>query len=427
MAKKDLAPGETLDAIGEYTYRAWIMTVEDAVAAKAIPCGLLEGGKVTKPITQGRAPHLCQLRRRCQPPRIVALRKRQDDMLKGTADDECRRQRSSRTPGPSTRSTAPHELKEALRKMYLIRRFEEGAEEAYMRGLIHGTMHLSIGQEATAVGSTMALRNTDYITSTHRGHGHCIGKGADPKLMFAEFFGKEEGYCRGRGGSMHIADVATGNLGANGIVGGGLPIAVGAALAIKKQKRDDVAMCFFGDGAIERRRLPRGAQHGVDLEAARGLRLREQQVWHVGLDRALDGGGQCRRPRAGLRHAGRDRRRQRHRRCGRGDRRRPSRAPARARARRWSSARPTARAAIRARDRNRYRTKEEIEEWKARDPIPLFRDRTDGAWHCHRGRGCRRSATAAEAEIAAGIEFARNGTDPDTDEVTRDVYSPEAA
>jgi pyruvate dehydrogenase E1 component alpha subunit len=126
------------------------------------------------------------------------------------------------------------DLKEALRKMYLIRRFEEGAEEAYMRGLIHGTMHLSIGQEASAVGATMALRKTDYITSTHRGHGHCIGKGAEPKLMFAEFFGKEEGYCRGRGGSMHIADVATGNLGANGIVGGGLPIAVGAALAAKK-------------------------------------------------------------------------------------------------------------------------------------------------------------------------------------------------
>ncbi|MGL6181356.1 MAG: thiamine pyrophosphate-dependent dehydrogenase E1 component subunit alpha, partial [Aestuariivirga sp.] len=140
-------------------------------------------------------------------------------------------------------------LKQALKRMYLIRRFEEGAEEAYMRGLIHGTMHLSIGQEASAVGATMALRPSDFITSTHRGHGHCIGKGADPKLMFAEFFGKEEGYCRGRGGSMHIADVASGNLGANGIVGGGIPIAVGAALSLKKQKRDNVVICFFGDGA----------------------------------------------------------------------------------------------------------------------------------------------------------------------------------
>ena len=120
-------------------------------------------------------------------------------------------------------------LREALRKMYLIRRFEEGAEEAYMRGLIHGTMHLSIGQEASAVGICMPLTDADYITSTHRGHGHCIGKGAEVKRMFAEFFGKETGYCKGRGGSMHIADPAKGNLGANGIVGGGIPIAVGGA------------------------------------------------------------------------------------------------------------------------------------------------------------------------------------------------------
>src|SRR5689334_3461028 len=91
----------------------------------------------------------------------------------------------------------PGALKEALRRMYLIRRFEEGAEDSYTRGLIHGTMHLSIGQEASAVGSCMDLRKTDYITSTHRGHGHCIAKGADPKLRFAEFFGKEEGYCPG--------------------------------------------------------------------------------------------------------------------------------------------------------------------------------------------------------------------------------------
>ena len=147
------------------------------------------------------------------------------------------------------RQFQPEALQDALRRMYLIRRFEEGAEDSYMRGLIHGTMHLSIGQEASAVGACMHLRKTDYITSTHRGHGHCIAKGADPKLMFAEFFGKEEGYCRGRGGSMHIADVESGNLGANGIVAGGIPIAVGAALAIKKQKRDDVAVSFFGDGA----------------------------------------------------------------------------------------------------------------------------------------------------------------------------------
>ncbi|MEP0566218.1 MAG: thiamine pyrophosphate-dependent dehydrogenase E1 component subunit alpha, partial [Paracoccaceae bacterium] len=140
-------------------------------------------------------------------------------------------------------------LKGALKKMYLIRKFEEGAEDSYMRGLIHGTMHLSIGQEASAVGTCLGLTDDDKITSTHRGHGHCIAKGADVSRMFAEFFGKESGYCKGRGGSMHIADVAKGNLGANGIVGGGLPIAVGAALSAKRLGKDYVTVCFFGDGA----------------------------------------------------------------------------------------------------------------------------------------------------------------------------------
>ena len=156
----------------------------------------------------------------------------------------------ARTNRPTVydRLTAPA-LREALRRMHLVRQFEEGAEQAYMRGQIHGTMHLSIGQEASAVGICAALGAGDKITSTHRGHGHCIGKGADPARMFAEFFGKEDGYCRGRGGSMHIADVAQGNLGANGIVGGGLPIAVGAALAMRQQKRREVVVCFFGDGA----------------------------------------------------------------------------------------------------------------------------------------------------------------------------------
>ena len=147
------------------------------------------------------------------------------------------------------RAYAPEELIEALRKMHLIRRFEEGAEDSYMRGLIHGTMHLSIGQEASAVASCMALTDEDTITSTHRGHGHCVAKGADLGRMFAEFFGKETGYCRGRGGSMHIADVSKGNLGANGIVGGGLPLAVGAALSSKRLGKNTVTVCFFGDGA----------------------------------------------------------------------------------------------------------------------------------------------------------------------------------
>ena len=143
----------------------------------------------------------------------------------------------------------PDSARDALRTMWTIRRFEEAVDDLFARGLMHGTMHLSIGQEASATGSCLALRADDAITSTHRGHGHCIAKGADLTRMMAELLAKETGYCRGRGGSMHIADVATGNLGANGIVAGGIPIAAGAALAYQLRGEDRVVACFFGDGA----------------------------------------------------------------------------------------------------------------------------------------------------------------------------------
>ncbi len=143
----------------------------------------------------------------------------------------------------------PTTARRTLETMWLIRRFEEAVDDLFARGLMHGTMHLSIGQEASATGACFALRDDDAITSTHRGHGHCIAKGADLERMMAELLAKETGYCRGRGGSMHIADVATGNLGANGIVAGGIPIAAGAALAYRLQGIDRVVMSFFGDGA----------------------------------------------------------------------------------------------------------------------------------------------------------------------------------
>src|SRR5918999_1674439 len=133
--------------------------------------------------------------------------------------------------------------------MWTARRFEEAVDQLFARGLMHGTMHLSIGQEASATGTCLALQPDDLITSTHRGHSHCVAKGADLTRMMAELLAKDRGYCRGRGGSMHIADVARGNLGANGIVGGGIPIAVGAGLAHKMQGTDKVALSFFGDGA----------------------------------------------------------------------------------------------------------------------------------------------------------------------------------
>src|SRR6202040_376922 len=136
------------------------------------------------------------------------------------------------------------------RQMVRIRLFEEQVNELYTRALMPGLAHLYIGEEAVAVGICEALKNTDYVTSTHRGHGHCLAKGATPDRMLAELLGKEAGYCRGKGGSMHIADPATGNLGANAIVGGSTGIATGAAFTAKYLKTGQVAVCFFGEGAL---------------------------------------------------------------------------------------------------------------------------------------------------------------------------------
>ena len=136
------------------------------------------------------------------------------------------------------------------RQMVAIRLFEERVNDLYTRALMPGLAHLYIGEEAIAVGICEALRRDDYITSTHRGHGHCLAKGASPDRMFAELLGKEAGYCKGKGGSMHIADPDTGNLGANAIVGGSAGIATGAAFAAKYLKNGQVAVCFFGEGAL---------------------------------------------------------------------------------------------------------------------------------------------------------------------------------
>jgi len=140
-------------------------------------------------------------------------------------------------------------LLDMLKTMHEIRYFEQKADTLFAQGKIHGTMHLSIGQEGVAAGAGAALRPGDYLLNTHRGHGHCIAKGADLNLMMAEFRGKEVGYCRGRGGSMHITDVSRHNLGANGIVGGGIGMAMGVGLAVKLQKEDHVVLGVFGDGA----------------------------------------------------------------------------------------------------------------------------------------------------------------------------------
>ena len=146
---------------------------------------------------------------------------------------------------------------EMYRKMVTIRTFDQKAVEEFHIGNIPGVVHAYIGEEAVAVGVCSALRKTDRITSTHRGHGHTIAKGADINLMMAELFGRSNGYCHGKGGSLHIADFSVGMLGANGIVGAGLPLATGAALAAQLEGGDGVAVSFFGDGASNE-----GAFHG---------------------------------------------------------------------------------------------------------------------------------------------------------------------
>jgi acetoin:2,6-dichlorophenolindophenol oxidoreductase subunit alpha len=314
------------------------------------------------------------------------------------------------------------ELREALRKMHIIRKFEEGAEDLYQRGLSYGTMHLSVGQEASAVGATMMLRKTDYITSTHRGHGHCIGKGAEAKFMFAEFLGMEEGYCRGRGGSMHIADMSTGNLGANGIVGGGIPIAAGAAMGIKQMKRDDAVVCFFGDGASNEGafhealnmaavwKLPvvyvcENNQYGMSVSSERSMSVKDVATRAISYNMpgvVADGNAIADVAEAVDEAIARARR-------GEG----PSLVECK-----------TYRTKGHSRsDRNRYRSKEEIEMWKLRDPIPAFVNEL-----IENGVLSKAETEAVDAEttqeIADAIVFAQNGTKPTHIDIASEVYTP---
>ena len=319
------------------------------------------------------------------------------------------------------RTYTPDQLREALKRMYLIRRFEEGAEDSYTRGLIHGTMHLSIGQEASAMATCMELTDSDKITSTHRGHGHCIAKGADVGRMFAEFFGKETGYCHGRGGSMHIADVKTGNLGANGIVGGGLPIAVGAALSAKRLGKPDVTVCFFGDGANNEGafheslnmasvwKLPvifvcENNQYGMSTSIKRSTavaRISDRAVAYAMPGVTVDGNDFSAVAEAVHNAVVRAR-------AGEG----PSLVENLTY--RWRGHSKS--------DRNRYRSKEEIESWMKRDPIARFQAELIAHGVLDQA-GADAIAAAAVTDMEAGIEFAKASPAPNVSEVTRYVYA----
>ncbi|HEY46290.1 MAG: hypothetical protein AMJ88_05330 [Anaerolineae bacterium SM23_ 63] len=311
--------------------------------------------------------------------------------------------------------------REMLRQMYSIRAFEEMAEQLYAMGKIHGTMHLSIGMEASAVGAIAALRPDDLILSTHRGHGHCIAKGADLNRMMAEFIGKETGYCRGRGGSMHIADIEGGNLGANGVVAGGVPIAVGVGLSLKMQKRDQIILCFFGDGAANlgpfhealnmaaiwslpvvyvcennqyamsfhvrkafaiERISDRATAYGMPGETVDGNDvLAVYEAVSKGIERARAGQGPSLIENVTYRWRGHSRS-----------------------------------------DINRYRTKEEIESWQEKCPIKRFRKHLldEGVLT---GEEIDRIKEEAYTAIDAAVEFSEASPDPDLKTIEEGVYA----
>ena len=308
-------------------------------------------------------------------------------------------------------------------RMVAIRLFEERVNDLYTRALMPGLAHLYIGEEAIAVGVCEALKNNDYITSTHRGHGHCLAKGASPDLMFAELLGKEAGYCKGKGGSMHIADPATGNLGANAIVGGSTGIATGAAFASKYLKTGQVAVCFFGEGALGQGLLyeelnlaqlwmlpvifvcenngyneythfsestagdvaKRAEAFGMANETADGQNVRETYaIAQKYIERARSGGGpaflQFKTYRYHGHHVG-----------------------------------DIARAY--------YRPKAEEQEWVTeRDPITLH-----GTWLMENGLADRAALDAIQeklvVEMDAAVDFAVNAPYPDPSRVTEDVYA----
>ncbi len=305
--------------------------------------------------------------------------------------------------------------------MLTIRRFEEKVAELFAVGKIPGFVHLYIGEEAVATGVCAHLRKDDYITSTHRGHGHLISKGGDLKLMMAELFGKRSGYCKGKGGSMHIADVDLGILGANGIVGGGPPIATGAALAAKYKGTGQVAVCFLGDGASNQGTFHEGVNlasiwklpaifvvennmYGISLPQTRSMRVQDIADRAAAYDIpgfVVDGndviavyeaaGEAIRRAREGEGPALIECKTYRHRGHFEGD--------------------PMA-----------YRTREEEEMWKAKDPIARFESKL-------MEMGVLTEAKAKEindsivARVQEAVRFAEESPWPAPEELLQDVYT----
>jgi len=325
------------------------------------------------------------------------------------------------SPAPESVGVLP---REQLERMYLqmlqTRAFEEKVAYFFSRGMIHGTTHLYIGEEGTAIGAIAALDPDDLITSTHRGHGHTIAKGMDLNAMMAELFGRRDGACKGKGGSMHIADLSKGNLGANGVVGGGIPIAVGAALSIQMAKQNRVVVCFFGDGAINEGsfhesvnvasvwKLPvifvcENNQYGMSMSVRRSTNLENlaDRAKAYGIPgRRVDGNDVL-----AVYHAVRE-----------------AKAYAKTNGPSLVVAETYRYQGHSKSDANKYRTKEEIAEWRTKDPIPRFRKYLSetGVF-----TGAELDAIEAKAkeQIEEAVRFGSESPEPDLDTLLTDVYS----
>src|SRR5207249_1975015 len=325
--------------------------------------------------------------------------------------------------GPSALGVDAELARRLLHDMLLIRRFEEKAAEAYALGKVGGFLHLYIGEEAVAVGATSVLRADDYAISAYRDHGHCLAKGADPRRVMAELFGRRDGLSKGKGGSMHMFDRQAGFLGGHAIVGGYIPIAAGVGFAIRYHERDQVILCFFGD-----RSVPQGEFHeSLNLAALWKLPVvficeNNRYAMGTAIERALAQTEIYRFAEAygipGEACDGMDVLAVRQ--CVERavERARGSRTPSLVEARtyrfRGHSMRDPA-AAV-------YRTKAEVDEEKKRDPIALFEDRLarEGVLDAAARKAL---ADEVEATVAAAVAFAEQSPEPPAEWLTEDVYA----
>src|SRR5712692_4568293 len=313
------------------------------------------------------------------------------------------------------------QLREALRLMLTIRHFDEQAMALYRAGEMRGTTHPYIGMEAVGVGVTLALRPDDYVTSTHRGHGHTIAKGGDPRKMMAELLGRATGYSGGKGGSMHIADMDKHMLGANGIVGGGMGLATGAALTAQLQQTGSVAICFFGDGALEQ-----GILHETtNLAAIWKLPVvfvceNNQYAMSASAAWSVAGGDPAKRAAGygipGVTVDGMDLFAVNAQASEFVERARRGEGPA------YLVCNTYRYHGHHAGDPLNYRQKEEVERWRLQDPIERVK-------HVAVERGAMRAdeieplERQIEQQIDAAVEFARSSPDPSPDQLMTDIYA----